>query len=57
MAGETSEDVEALAQDLFRCADPTGLWSSADYIIQGYFRREAARKLQQERYKEIAKST
>jgi len=41
------DEVEALAQDLFRRADPTGLWSNADYIIQEYFRREAARKLQQ----------
>lgn len=57
MAGETSEEVDRLAQDLFRRDDSTNLWSSADYIIQGYFRRMAAMALQQERYKEIAKAT
>jgi len=47
MAGETAEDVDALARDLYHAADPTGRWDCADHIIQHHFRREAARRLQQ----------
>jgi hypothetical protein len=54
LAGETSEAVDALAIELFKRATPTGIWASADHMTQLYFRKEAARKLQQARYKETA---
>lgn len=50
MAGEaemTSEQIDALARDLYHAADPTGRWPCADYLIQHHFRREAQRQLQQ----------
>jgi hypothetical protein len=45
--GSTSEEIDELAREMFHKADSTGLWSSADYIIQAHFRREAQRQLQQ----------
>jgi hypothetical protein len=45
--GSTSEEVDALARDLYHRADPTGRWPAADYPIQEHFRREAQRQLQQ----------
>lgn len=53
MAGETSEAVEALARDLYHAADPTGRWPAADHMTQLYFRRQAARKLQQRAMQEL----
>jgi hypothetical protein len=47
MAGETSEDLDALAIKLFKRATPTCIWAAADHGTQLYFRKEAARKLQQ----------
>jgi hypothetical protein len=57
MVGETSENVDALAIELFKRATPIGIWAGADHSTQLYFRKEAARKLQQARYKEVAKIT
>lgn len=57
MAGEaemTSEQIDALARDLYHRADQTGIWECADYLIQHHFRREAARRLQQQRYTKSA---
>lgn len=51
MAGETSEEVDDLARALFHRADSTNVWGAVDECIRLFFRREAARRLQQERYK------
>ncbi|TGP25685.1 hypothetical protein EN814_09845 [Mesorhizobium sp. M2D.F.Ca.ET.171.01.1.1] len=48
------DQIDELARELFNRACSTQVWSAADYPIQAYFRKEAARKLQQARYKEMA---
>lgn len=42
----TSEEVEALARQLFRADDPGGVFEAADYAVQAHYRREAAVKLE-----------
>lgn len=49
-------DADALARTLFHKADATGIWCALDHPTQLYWRKEAARKVQQERYKEPAKN-
>lgn len=43
----TLSQIDELAKDLFHKADATGLWSCADHGVQLYFRKLAARALQQ----------
>jgi hypothetical protein len=52
-----AEHVDALARELFHAADSTNVWSAVDHMTQLYWRKEAVRRLQAERYKEIAEST
>lgn len=54
MAAETSEAVDDLARALFHRSTSVGIWAELDYPTQLYWRREAARKLQADRYKEIS---
>ncbi|TGP25569.1 hypothetical protein EN828_10530 [Mesorhizobium sp. M2D.F.Ca.ET.185.01.1.1] len=47
------EDIDKLARELFNRACSTEVWSAADHATQLWFRKEAARKLQ-ERYRSVA---
>jgi len=57
MVGETAEAVDELAKELFHAADSTNVWSALDHMTQLYWRKMAVRRLQAERYKEIAGRT
>lgn len=52
--GSSSEEVDDLARALFHRADSTNVWGDVDECIRFFFRREAARRLQQQRYKKSA---
>jgi hypothetical protein len=54
MSNETFEEVEVLARALFHRSTSVGIWAELDYPTQLYWRKEAARKLQADRYKEIS---
>jgi predicted methyltransferase len=54
--GSASEEIDDLARQLFAASDPGGVWAIADHGTQLYWRREAQRRLQAERYKEISPS-
>jgi hypothetical protein len=45
MAGETSEEIDALARQLFRASDPSGVWAAQDEATRLYYRRLAASAL------------
>lgn len=45
--GSPSEEVDALARALFHKADATGIWVALDHPTQLYWRKMAARKLQE----------
>ncbi|MET3597100.1 hypothetical protein ABID26_006524 [Mesorhizobium shonense] len=47
-----SEVIDALAKELFYKANSTGAWGTADEAVRVYFRKEAARKLQQKATRE-----
>jgi hypothetical protein len=49
-----AEEIDDLARRLFAASDPSGIWAIADHGTQLYWRREAQRRLQAERYKEIS---
>jgi hypothetical protein len=49
----TFDQIDALARALFHKADTTTLWCALDHPTQLYWRKEAVRRLQQERYKQI----
>ena len=61
MAGNSEEvtfdQVSELARWLFMKADSTGIWHALDEGNRLYWRKEAVRRLQQERYKEMAEIT
>ena len=46
----TSEEIDELARALFHKADSTHVWSAVDHMTQLYWRKEAARRLQQKAY-------
>lgn len=51
-----SEEVDDLARALFHRSTSVGIWAELDYPTQLYWRKEAARKLQQARYKTLAEN-
>lgn len=50
----TFDQISELARALFHKADATGIWVALDHPTQLYWRKEAVRRLQQERYKALA---
>lgn len=50
MGDTTSEEIEDLARELFRAADPSGVFEWADYPVQAHFRRQAQQQLAAKRY-------
>ena len=50
MGDTSSEEVEALARELFVLADPTGVFEAADYPVQAHWLRQAQQKLAAKRY-------
>jgi hypothetical protein len=49
----TFDQIDEIARALFHKADATTLWCALDHPTQLYWRKEAVRRLQQERYKQI----
>jgi hypothetical protein len=43
-------DIEDLAQELFRAADPTGVWAAEDEITRLYYLRQAQQNIRARRY-------
>lgn len=52
----TFDQISELARELFHHADATGVWSCLDHPTQLFWRKEAVRRLQQERYKTLAEN-
>ena len=52
----TFDRIDALARALFHKADATGIWVALDHQTQLYWRGEAVRRLQQERYKTLSEN-
>lgn len=53
MGDTSSEEIDDLARALFHRSTSVGIWAELDYPTQLYWRKEAARKLQADRYKQI----
>lgn len=49
-------DIDDLARELFRKADPGGVWAAEDEITRIYYRRQAQEKLAAARYTKIPES-
>jgi hypothetical protein len=52
----TFDQVDELARWLCMLNDPGGIWAAQDESVRLFFRKEAARRLQQARYKEISET-
>jgi hypothetical protein len=53
----TFDQIDEFARALFHKADATGIWAAQDEMTRLYWRKEAVRRLQQARYKEMAERT